>query len=151
MLQFAVGMIYGQQIKKVKITDVQKMIDTISVPLIVNMWATWCGPCVREIPWFEKIAANFKESKVKILLVSLDFPEDYPKQLQQFVKEKGYSSEVVWLDETNADIFCPVIDSTWGGTIPVSLFVNNKKHYRQFFNHQLTEPRFELELKKLIE
>ncbi len=141
----------AQDIKKVKITDVQQMIDTSTVPLIVNMWATWCGPCVREIPWFESITAKYKDSKVRILLVSMDFPEDYPIQLKAFVKDKGYTSQVVWLDETNADKFCPVIDSTWGGAIPVSLFINNKKQYRQFFNHQLPEARFELELKKLIE
>ncbi len=146
-----VSSVHAQDIKKVKISDVQQMIDTATVPLIVNMWATWCGPCVREIPWFESIVSKYKDSKVRIILISLDFPEDFPKSLTAFVKEKGYTSQVVWLDETNADKFCPVIDSTWGGAIPVSLFVNNTKKYRQFFNHQLPEARFELELKKLIE
>jgi hypothetical protein len=89
---------------------------------------------------------------VKIVLVSLDFASDYKnKTVQQFVKKNGYQSRVVWLDETNADKFCPKIDSAWDGSIPVTLMVNNKKKYRQFYEFQLKEDRFRLELAKLVE
>jgi thiol-disulfide isomerase/thioredoxin len=127
------------------------MIDTSTSPLIVNFWASWCQPCIHEIPWFEKAVAEVKEKNVKIVLVSLDFATDYNnKTLQQFVKKNGYQSKVVWLDETNADKFCPKIDSSWDGSIPVTLMVNNKKKYRQFYEFQLKEDRFKLELDKLV-
>lgn len=71
---------------KVKIDDLMKIIDTSSVPLVVNFWASWCGPCIKEIPWFEKSVAEFSEQKVKLLLVSLDFAEDYPKGIADFAK-----------------------------------------------------------------
>ncbi|MCW3088676.1 MAG: hypothetical protein JWQ78_2062 [Sediminibacterium sp.] len=138
----------AQEIKKIKMSELVKMIDTSSTPLIVSFWASWCAPCIREIPWFEKnVAASDK--KVKLLLVSIDFADDYPKTLSAFAKKNGYRSEIVWLNETNADEFCPQIDKSWDGAIPATLMVNNKTQYRQFFGQQLPEQKFVLELQKL--
>ena len=149
---FCGNLAMSQEIKRVKIEELVKMIDTSSTPLVVNFWASWCAPCIREIPWFEKAVAEFKEKEVKLVLVSLDFPEDYrDKAIHKFVKKTGYQSQVVWLDETNADKFCPPIDSAWGGSIPATLMVNNKKSYRRFFEHQIKEERFKMELEKLVE
>jgi len=135
-----------------KIEDVVKMIDSSETPIVVNFWASWCKPCIHEIPWFEKIVSEYKDKGVKLVLVSLDFADDYKnKTLQQFVKKNKYASQVIWLDETNADRFCPPIDSAWGGSIPATLMVNNKKGYRQFFEFQVKEERFKLELDKLVQ
>jgi len=140
----------AQEIQKVKINDLVKIIDTSSVPLVVNFWASWCAPCIKEIPWFEKSVAAFKDQKVKLILVSLDFAEDYPKGIATFAKKNNYQSKIVWLDETNADEFCPKIDEKWDGAIPVTLMVNKKRQYRQFFAQQLPEQRLVQELQKLV-
>lgn len=137
------------QIRKVSIKDVKQIMDTTRGPLIVNFWATWCGPCIREIPYFDSIIMA-KNAPVKLILVSLDFPDAYPKQLTSFVKKQGYKGDVVFLAETNPDYFCPLIDKQWEGAIPASVFVNNSKKTYQFFGHQLTRERFELELEKLV-
>jgi thiol-disulfide isomerase/thioredoxin len=139
----------NSQIKAVTMDEVMKAVDTSSVPVILNFWATWCPPCIHELVYFEKhvAAAN---GKVKMILVSMDFKEDYPKGIQDFIKKNNYKSQVLWLKETNADVFCPKVSKEWTGAIPVTLMVNKKTNYRQFFGHQLTEPRFELELKKLL-
>jgi thiol-disulfide isomerase/thioredoxin len=139
----------SQQIKAIKMTELVKMIDTSSTPLIISFWASWCGPCIREIPWFEKNVAAYGR-KVKLVLVSMDFAEDYPKTISAFAKKNGYRSQVIWLNETNADEFCPQIDKSWDGAIPATLMVNNKTKYRQFFGQQLPEERFKLELAKLV-
>lgn len=137
------------QIKAVTMDEVVKIIDTSSTPVIVNFWATWCPPCVHELPYFEKMVAAEK-GKVKMILVSMDFPQDYPKGIQAFIDKNKYTAQVLWLKETNADLFCPKISKDWNGVIPVTLMVNRKKNYRQFFGYQLTEPRFALELKNLL-
>jgi thiol-disulfide isomerase/thioredoxin len=141
---------HAQEIRKLKIDQLMKMIDTARTPLVINFFATWCGPCIREIPWFEKhIAASNK--KVKLLLVSIDFADDYPKAIATYIKKQAFKSQVVWLNETDADIFCPPVDKAWDGAIPVTLMVNNSKKYRQFYGQQLPEEKFKLELAKLLQ
>lgn len=142
---------FAQRIQKVKIDDVVHMMDTATCPLVVNFWASWCKPCVHEIPWFEKDIAALKEKGVKLILVSLDLPQDYPKNIADFAKKENYQSTIVWLDESNAEIFCKKIDKAWDGAIPVTMMVNNKKKYKQFFAQQLPEPKLKLELQKLLE
>jgi len=137
-------------IKKIKITDLQQTIAASDHPLIVSFWATFCEPCNKEIPYFQTTVAAYKEQNVGLILVSLDLPDYYPARIAAFAKTRGYHVPIVWLDETNADYFCPRVDPHWGGGIPCSLFINNKTHYRRFFDRQLTEPQVELEIKEML-
>ena len=142
---------FGQTIKKVKITDVLKIADTSTVPIVINFFATWCRPCVQELPWFQKTVPNFQNKGVKLLLVSLDYADDYPKQIISFAKEHNINAQIVWLDEADPNYFCPKVDKRWEGTIPVSLMVNNANHFRAFYDHQIPEEQLKIALKKLVE
>ncbi|HEX8461975.1 MAG TPA: TlpA disulfide reductase family protein [Segetibacter sp.] len=139
----------AKAIKKLSAKEVKALIDNSTGPTIINFWATWCGPCIREIPWFDSIIAA-KKSPVKLVLVSLDFPESYPKKLAEFVKKQGYKGEVIYLGETDADVFIPIIEKKWNGAIPASIFIDNSKKIYEVFNNQLTPQRFSIELDKLV-
>ena len=141
---------YGQVVKKVNITDLEQYIQKSERPLVITFWATWCAPCLKEIPWFEEQVKKHADKNAELLLVSLDFAKSYPKQVNDFVKKKNYAATMFWLDETNADYFCPKIDAKWSGGIPATLFVNNKTNYRNFFERQLTPLQIEKEMKALV-
>ena len=145
------NLMHAQTIKKLKMDEVVKMIETSTQPLVVNFWASWCQPCVHEIPWFEKNITADKTNNIKLVLVSMDYGSDYPKTVTDFVKKQGYTSTVYWLNETDPNIFCKKIDAKWNGTIPVTVMVNNKKHYRQFYNQQLPEAKLQDALKALVQ
>ncbi len=150
LLLFSGLAVSAQPIQKVKITDLESVIAHSDHPLIINFWATFCVPCVKEIPYFQSTVARYKDQQVELVLVSLDLPDYYPARIAGFAKSRGFTSRIVWLDETNADYFCPRVDARWTGGIPCSLFVDNKTHYRRFFDRQLTEPQVELEIKKML-
>ncbi|MEI9945102.1 MAG: TlpA disulfide reductase family protein [Chitinophagaceae bacterium] len=139
----------AQEVKKVKITDLEKTIAESKTPLIVNFWATWCMPCVEEIPYFQEEVKKHAKDSVKLLLVSLDFREEYD-QIAPFLKKRKFTAPVVWLNETKADYFCPKVDAKWSGAIPASLFINNKKKYRKFFEEKLLQEKLKKEIMAML-
>src|SRR5689334_13140609 len=70
-LMVAGSFCFSQEIKKIKITDLQKTIKESKTPLIVNFWATYCIPCLEEIPYFQAMVKKYEKDSVKLLLVSL--------------------------------------------------------------------------------
>ena len=101
-------------------------------------------------PGFKKNIKEYKESGIVLVLVSLDFGRDYPTGISNFARQQGYTSRIIFLDEKNADYFCPLIDKSWDGSIPVSLFVNGSKKYKRFYNQQLPEPQLKIAINELI-
>src|ERR1700741_1989443 len=142
---------FSQEIRSVKITEVQKIIAESKTPLIINMWATWCKPCIEEIPYFLEEVKKHEKDSVKILLVSLDFKEAYPKDISKFATKRKFNAPIVWLDETNADYFCPKIDPKWSGAIPATLFINNKTGYRKFYEEQVSHEDLKKEIMAILE
>jgi thiol-disulfide isomerase/thioredoxin len=147
---FIISSSAAQSVKKVKIEELEAYIKNSDHPLVVSFWATWCGPCVREIPWLQEAVAKKQDKKVEFILVSLDFREAFPNKISEFVKQKNFNATHFWLDETNADHFCPKIDAKWEGGIPANLFVNNSTGYHKFFQRQLTDRQAEMEVELLV-
>lgn len=124
----------AQDIAAYKAEDLMKRIKTNKDTLyIVNFWATWCGPCIKELPEFDEFAERYKGKPVKVLLVSMDFEDDYPEKIQKFIKKKDLMHEVAWLNETNANKFIPKIANEWQGSIPATLIIYKKNSYRNFY------------------
>ena len=105
---------------------------------VVNFWATWCAPCIKELPYFEALNKN---QNIDVLLVSLDFPQHKESRLLPFIKKNQLQSKVVHLDDTNENFWINVIDSTWSGAIPATIIYNNQK--RGFYERLFTQKELE--------
>ena len=116
---------------------------------IVNFWATWCAPCVKELPYFEKIKQEYASKNVEVLLVSLDFPKQVEKKLIPFINKKQLQSEVVLLNDIDENVWIKAIDSTWSGALPATLIYNknNRKFYEQSFDYTMLETELKTFLK----
>lgn len=120
----------------------QKSADTV---YIINFWATWCKPCIKELPDFEKINQDYKDKNVKVYLVSLDFPDKHDELLIPFIKEHKIKSEVIHLTDTDANQWIDKVSPFWSGAIPATVIY--KGNSREFYEKTLT---FD-ELKKIVE
>ena len=88
---------------------------------VVNFWATWCAPCIAELPYLEEAARQYASRGVEVVLVSLDFPAMWEKRLPSFVRKKQLQSPVVVLDDPDQNAWIPQVDPGWSGAIPATL------------------------------
>jgi thiol-disulfide isomerase/thioredoxin len=129
LLTFFIAAVFttqAQQVSLIKFPTLEKYLTSKSDTLyVINFWATWCKPCVEELPYFEKINAEYKDQKVKVLLISLDFTSQHEKQVVPFVQRRKLASEVMHLNEPNQNAWIDKVHPEWSGAIPATLFVHS--------------------------
>lgn len=139
---------YSQNVKLININQLNERIKNgKDSTYVVNFWATWCAPCIKELPHFEKLGAEYKSEKLAVLLVSLDFKSKLTSNVIPFVKRKNLKNEVFLLNESNPQEFIDRIDPSWSGSIPATLFIKNDK--RKFVESEFTYEQLLTEYKKL--
>ncbi|WP_375323827.1 TlpA disulfide reductase family protein [Flagellimonas sp. GZD32] len=113
---------------------------------IVNFWATWCQPCIAEMPFFEQVYAEQKDNNVRVILVNLDMPNMWKSRLEPYVEKNNIQSEVVILDDPKQNEWIPKVSEEWGGAIPATLIYNKDK--RSFYERGFTYEELNEELSK---
>ena len=125
-------------IVEVKWSALEKLLNSnTDTTYIVNFWATWCGPCVEELPYFEQLNRNFAGQKVKVVLVSMDFVKDKDKRLVPFVERMKLKNTVWLLNEPDANSWIDRVDPSWTGALPATLILNAQLKKRAFYEKPL--------------
>jgi len=115
---------------------------------VINFWATWCKPCIEELPYFEELNKNYEDSNVTVVLVSLDFPKHIEKQVIPFIKKNNLQSKVLLLDDPDANTWIPKVSEEWTGAIPATIIIKGEK--QQFYEKSFTYTELETELKTIL-
>jgi len=118
--------------------------DSITV---LNFWATWCKPCVAELPHFEKVRKEMKEKPIRFLYISLDFADEKIRRLDPFIEKKLPGARVWLMTETDYNRWISLIDPKWSGSLPATLLFHHSTKKRIFADAELSESK----LKSLIE
>jgi thiol-disulfide isomerase/thioredoxin len=113
----------------------------------VNFWATWCKPCVKELPAFEKLNEVYANDKVKVLLVSLDFIKHFETKVKPFVAEKNLKSDVILLNDPRSNQWIDKVSKEWSGAIPATVIYRGKD--RLFYEGSFTYEELEKEMLKI--
>ncbi len=130
------------QVPEVSFEQLEPRLSTTSDSLyVVNFWATWCVPCVKELPDFEKLREVYSDKNVKVLLVSLDNPRHMQTRVLPFIREHNLKSEIVLLDDPRSNQWIPLVDESWSGAIPATIFFtkNSRSFYEQAFTYKELE------------
>ena len=137
----------AQKAELVKLDRLQTLIGSKDQPVqVINFWATWCAPCIKELPLLEKL--NRERNDVNVTLVSMDMDLDPdPQKVYKFMSRKNILSRVVILDERDPNTWISRIDKHWSGALPATLIVNNNTGKRRFWERELREG----DLERLIE
>lgn len=104
---------------------------------VINFWATWCAPCVKELPYFEAFNKKYKGQKFKVVLVSLDFKRQIKSHLIPFITKNKIASQVVIMNDKKYDTWLPKVDTSWSGSIPATYLIHGDKKLfaeREFAN-----------------
>lgn len=115
---------------------------------VINFWATWCAPCVKEMPYLEQIGKDYAGRGVKVLLVSLDFVNQLDTRVLPFVEKHGLLSEVILLNDPKANSWIPKVSDKWSGALPATLIYNN--NHRSFYEQTFSLEELEAVVKKAL-
>lgn len=142
--------LFAQTIPKIQTADLERWLtkqnDTVYV---LNFWATWCAPCVKELPHLEKAGKHFEKEKVRIVLISLDFAKDYQTKLLPFVKRKKLQNQVLWLNEPDGNTWIDKVWADWQGEIPATL-IYRYDQYKTFKAKEFGEKELLEEIGKAL-
>lgn len=140
------GVARAQPADIVRLDQLQHTLDAEKDRIqVINFWATWCAPCLKELPLFEKL--NNERKDVKVRLVSLDLDLDpNPDKVRNFANRKKLKAEVIILNEKDPNSWIDRVDKSWSGALPATLVINNRNGKRRFVEKELKEG----DLEKLI-
>ncbi|MGE5349359.1 MAG: TlpA disulfide reductase family protein [Actinomycetota bacterium] len=137
----------AREIEKIGIPGLEKILASPEDQLyVVNFWATWCPPCVTEMPYFEKLSKEYRDKGVIFILISLDFPSQTESKLIPFLEKNEITADVKVMTNLDYNSWIEKVDASWQGNIPVTLFFNNAKKIKYFHPAEVTEK----ELRDLI-
>ena len=140
----------GPPVRVVKLPALQALLarpgDTTYV---VNFWATWCKPCVEELPGFEQFGAAHRGQNVRVVLVSLDFLSQLNTKVQPFVQRQQLQLPVWLLAESDPNGYINQVEPNWSGALPFTLVFNNARRQRKAFERPLTRAELEATLQSL--
>jgi thiol-disulfide isomerase/thioredoxin len=127
----------GQAIQRIDADEIAALSSlSDDTTYVLNFWATWCSPCVKEIPIFEKLHKDKIYPNIKVILVSLDFVNQLEIRVIPFLEEKEISAEVKIMTDTDYNAWIDRVDPSWTGAIPATLIYNQDR--RVFLEKELS-------------
>lgn len=103
---------------------------------VMNFWATWCAPCIKELPYFEDVQREMKSEGVQVILVNLDMPKMWNSHLIPFLQKNDLTSTTIVLDDPDQNTWIPKVHPDWSGAIPATIIFDNDS--REFYEKPFT-------------
>ncbi|MCY7410809.1 MAG: TlpA family protein disulfide reductase [Chitinophagales bacterium] len=126
---------FSQDLQNVSVVQLNEILNQQNGKIkILNLWATWCGPCVKELPLFMQAKEELKNEALEFIFVSLDF-QSQTKIVESKIKELSLRGSLFQLNE-KGNQWIDEFDKNWEGAIPYTMIIlpDGKRiyHYDNF-------------------
>ncbi len=139
---------FTQSIEVISSDKLLEMIDEEGPKTrIISFWATWCGPCVEELPYLEEMQMS---GKAEVILVSLDFMDEMDTKVYKFVTQHELTSRICIIDNVDYNSWISKVDKSWTGAIPATLVIDSSSGKRKFIEKPLKEGDLDLILNEMV-
>jgi thiol-disulfide isomerase/thioredoxin len=147
-----IGSIASDTPRLVDASDVKEIVASHEGEVVLlNFWATWCPPCVREFPELVEVEKEYRGRGVAVISVSIDFPEKLEKELLPFLEEHQPDFEVYLKKDGDVTVFTRTIDPEWKGTLPATFFYDRQGRSSVKRYSEMTRPEMERILNALLD
>lgn len=113
------------QVDEVALLNLLKRDGENTKPLLVNFWATWCGPCVEEFPDLVKISDDY-QGKIDVITVTLDDLAEINTSVPQFLAKMKATMPAYLLKTTDENAAIELISKDWQGGLPFTILYDGK-------------------------
>ena len=123
-----VNLVCGQKVEIIDLQTYQSLVSKENDSLyVVNFWATWCVPCVKELPDFLEVEKELIDEKLRFIFISLNHKKEFNKT-EVFVKRLGMSFPTYLMDAGNPNDWIDAVEKEWSGSIPFTIFYYKGKN-----------------------
>ncbi|MDE3059272.1 MAG: TlpA family protein disulfide reductase [Bacteroidota bacterium] len=117
--------------------------------LFLNLWATWCAPCVEEFPDIVKFSHIYTDSLVEVVAISVDYPDEADSKVRPFLKKHNVDFKVYIADAKDQEDFINAVNSSWSGAVPATFIFGKHGKQRAFLLGKQNLERFKNEIEKI--
>lgn len=145
--------LYSQEVKTITSTDEYKALldNSKGKVILVNFWATWCPPCVKEFPELVKLYNDYKDKEFVLMFISLDDKSEYDSKLLPFLKKQGVDFTSYFGNFSNPETIMNYVDKSWQGEIPYTgIYDKDGKLVKSLLGNKTYE-QFESEIKQVMD
>jgi thiol-disulfide isomerase/thioredoxin len=114
--------------------------------LLLNIWATWCAPCVAEFPDLVKLSQSYDTSKVEVVAISADYPDEIDSKILPFLRKMNVPFRVYVAQFEHQEDFINAVNPAWSGALPATLTYDVHAKQQTFHVGQLTFDDFKREV-----
>jgi thiol-disulfide isomerase/thioredoxin len=117
--------------------------------LFLNVWATWCVPCVEEFPDIVKLSRSYDPKAVEVVAISADYPDEVDSKIVPFLKKQNVPFKVYVAKFDDQEKFINALDASWSGALPATFIYDTQGQQRFKLVGQGNYDRFKQQIDKL--
>ena len=117
--------------------------------LLLNIWATWCAPCVAEFPDLVKLSQTYNTAEVEVVAISADYADEVDSKIIPFLKKMNVPFRVYVAQFEHQEDFINAVNRSWSGALPVLLIYDSHGKERFFHVGQQSYNDFKKEVDKI--